>query len=338
MCSAWTSDHLHVVRAENLGPWLYVSLKDHAGVGLDSEILTGLRQDYRGSAMRFMHREAALRPILAALNGAGIPVICLKGAYLGRFVYKDPALRPMLDLDVLVRDDHFEQCGRELERLGYRLMVDLDPEEERLLKLPRVYGSSGPAPEYIDLHRCIRAMNYYELRSDIVWDNAVESSLYGCRVFYLSPELNLIYLALHNLKHRGDLRDWVDIVLLLRTLIPDWDRLVALGRSLGVMRPLFWAFHELRENWEITVPSRVSAALTSYVPRLLEDRVIRSRFAYFWRVLARIEHVPGWGNRGRYLLTKLVPPAAQPNTTLIVRWTGFLRSKLVLFLQQWRRG
>jgi len=312
-------------------------LKDHAAVSLDPEILAALQQDYRGSAIRFMRREAALRPLLAALNDAGIPLICLKGAYLGRFVYKDPALRPMLDLDLLVREEHFEQCGRELERLGYRLLVDLDPDEERLLKLPSVYGWSGHPPEFIDLHRCIRAMNYYELGSDTVWGDAVEIELYGCRVFYLSPELNLICVALHNLKHGGDLRDWVDLVLLLRTMKPNWDRLIALARSLGVMRPLFWIFRELGEKWETPAPSDVSTALASYVPRPLEDRVIGSRFAYFWRVLARIEHVQGWGNRARYLLTKLVPPAAQPDTTWIARWTGYLRSKVILFLQLCRR-
>lgn len=338
MCSAWTAHHLQIVRSEQLGPWLYSSLKAHAGVGLAPEILAGLQQDYRGSAIRLMQREAALRPLLAALNHTGIPLICLKGAYLGRFVFKDPALRPMLDLDLLVREEHFEQCGRELERLGYRLLVELDPDEERLLKLPRVYGCSSNPPEFIDLHRCIRAMNYYELGSDIVWSDAVESELYGWRVFYFSPELNLICLALHNLKHGGDLRDWVDLVLLLRSLNMDWDRLIALARSLGVMRPLFWIFRELGEKWETPAPSDVSTALASYVPRRLEDRVIRSRFAYFWRVLARIEQVQGWGNRVRYVIAKLAPPRVEPGATAIGRWTDYLRSKVILFLQLWRRG
>ncbi|MEW6532982.1 MAG: nucleotidyltransferase family protein [Thermodesulfobacteriota bacterium] len=338
ICSAWTAHHLQIVRSEQLGPWLYSSLKAHAGVGLAPEILAGLQQDYRSSAIRSMHRDAALRPLLAALNDTGIPLICLKGAYLGRFVYKDPALRPMLDLDLLVREEHFEECGRELERLGSRLSVELDPDEERLLKLPRVYGCSGPPPEFIDLHRCVRSMGYYELRSDIVWDNAVEGDLYGGRVFYLSPELNLIHLALHTLNHGGDLRDWLDLVLLLHTVNLNWDRLIALARSLGAMRPLFWIFRELGEKWETPAPTYVSTALASYVPRWLEDRVIRSRFAYFWRVVARIEHVQGWGNRARYLLAKLTAPAADPDTTVIGRWTDYLRSKVILFLQLWRRG
>ncbi|MBM4329140.1 MAG: nucleotidyltransferase family protein [Deltaproteobacteria bacterium] len=338
ICSEWTTDHLKVVRAESVSPWLYISLKDHTDVGLDPAILADLRQDYRASAIRVIQREAALRQLLVAFDSHGIPLLLLKGAYLGRFVYNDPALRPMLDLDLLVRDEHFEQACEELERLGYRLSVELDPEEERLLKLPRVYGYSGSPPEFIDLHRCIRSMGYYELRSDILWDNAIEGELYGCRVFYLSPELNFIHLALHNLNHRGDLRDWVDLVLLMRALNPDWDRLIALARSLGVMRPLFWIFHELSEDWETRAPADLWAALASYTPRPLEDRVIRGRFAYFWRVIARIERLDGWSARARYLRKKLAAPVGQPDTGSFERLTDYLRSKVTLFRRLWRRG
>jgi hypothetical protein len=64
--------------------------------------MAAFQRYYRLSAISSLYREAALRKLLGGFNACGIPVILLKGCYLGRFVYKDPALRPMDDVDVLV--------------------------------------------------------------------------------------------------------------------------------------------------------------------------------------------------------------------------------------------
>jgi hypothetical protein len=243
----------------------------------------------------------------------------------------------MADTDLLVREEHFERASHELENLGFKPVFQLNAEEGRFLRLPVVYGNPGPFHQLIDLHRGVQAMDYYYLPSNAVWNEAVETELWGHRVFYLSTELNFIHLALHNLNHRGSLRDWADLVMVVRTMNLDWDRFIFLARSMAVMRPLFWVFRELQLNWE-TAPSReVGKSLDSYAPYWLEDRVIRSRFRYFWRVTAKVARHDGWMSRLGYIATKLIPPGDGKYTGLVWRSASHWKSKVGLFQHLWRR-
>jgi hypothetical protein len=337
MCSQWTSRHWEIVLSENLGPWFHKCLCDRVDVGINSDVLNRLRRDYRSSAIANLYREVALRNLLAVFNSRCIATILLKGAYLGRFVYKDPSLRPMLDIDILVSEDHFEQAGQELERLKYKLVFEPKEYEESLLKLPKVYGLSAPVTQFVDLHRGIQSMDYYRFPSSILWGDAVQREFCGHRVFYLSAELNFIHLVIHALNHRAGLRDWLDLIALIRSTNLDWERLIVLARSLGAMRPLFWAFDELERIWGAPPPEHVSAALALYVPNWIEDRVIRSRYCYLWRLFARVARLGGWRPRFRYVATKLAMPSDEWGLERISSNISRLKSKIRLFLHFWKR-
>lgn len=329
-CANWTPNHWDVAFSEGLGPWLYKSLGDGAALGVNSDVVHRLREHYRSSALVCLQREVALRKFVQVFNDRGIPMILLKGSYLGRFAYGDQALRPMVDVDVLVAEDHFEQAGRELQDLGYKTSLGTNQFEEELLKLPKVYGLIGSVPLFIDIHRVIRCMDYYSLPSETVWAEASENDLFGRRVFYLSPELNFIHLALHNLNHRGMLRDWLDLVVAIRTLNLNWERLMGLARSVGAVRPLFWVFRELERNWNTPASPRIAESLHSYAPHWLEDLVIRNKYCYFWRLGARIALIRGWRNRLRYLVTKLVALDSERNLGFVTSGASLARSKVSL--------
>jgi hypothetical protein len=337
VCGLWTLHHWQMVRSEGLGPWFYKSLSDCTEFRTNSDMLDVLQGDYRFLAICHLRREAVLRGALNSFNARCIPVALLKGAYLGQVVYKDPALRPMADVDLLVREEHFDHACSELENLGFKQVFQLNQDEGRFLRLPVVYGRMDGFPQFIDLHRGIQSMDYYYLPSDAVWNDAVEGELWGCRVFYLSTELNFIHLAIHNLNHRGSLRDWVDLVMILRTMKLDWDRLLVLARSTGVMRPLFWIFRELQLDWNTPPPPEFSASLGSYAPHWLEDRIIRHRLRYFWRLAAKISRYDGWRPRLRYVATKLVPPGDGTDQGTFRRFVSHWQSKFSLFHHLWKR-
>jgi len=337
ICLLWTPRHGELARSEGLGPWLYMSLAHHGEVALDSNILAGFQRDYKMAAISCLYREIVLGRLLDEFNAGGVQVMALKGLYLGEVVYKDAALRPMADVDLLVREEHFERAGHELERLGYKPLVELNSYEDQFLKWPREYNLLGPYPTCIDLHRAVLAMDYYHFPAGILWDHAVESELHGHRIFYLSPEINLIHIALHNLNHASKLRDWLDLMLILRVKGFDFDRLIELAGSLGAMRPLFWVFRELRHKWGVATPGKVSASFGSYAPSWLEDRVIRSRLRYVWRLFARMSLFDGWKSRVRYLVIKLVRPFGRRSSARRFQWTDNIMSKVTLFWQFWRK-
>jgi len=86
----------------DLGALVYVRVKQH-NVTLPPVVGDVLRASYVAGAARNMRLFDALGTILRSCETAGTPVIPLKGACLAERIYGDIALRPMADLDLLVK-------------------------------------------------------------------------------------------------------------------------------------------------------------------------------------------------------------------------------------------
>jgi hypothetical protein len=62
---------------------------------------------------------AESRKILARLRAAGVDAVALKGADFAARLYAPPALRPFMDVDLLVRDRDWERVAAVMSQLGY---------------------------------------------------------------------------------------------------------------------------------------------------------------------------------------------------------------------------
>ncbi len=335
--SNWTSAELEIVRSQHLAPWLYKALADKEDSGLPPEIGQQLLEQYRISAARAALRELWTGKLLAAFEENGIPAVLLKGAYLGEFVYKDSAQRPMADLDLLVPEDDREKAHVLLTALGCRMYVGGSDEFEPMISPSTTYVMDSYVPEYTDLHWGLCSMDYYRLHHSIIGDNVVESKLCGVKAYFLTPEANFVHIALHILAHSGGMRDWLDLILLSRMKDFHWDRLIELAESLGVVTPLHWVFRRLEKEWRFFPQPQVSTWLASNQPHWIEDRVIRGPFPQVWRWGSRFARLPDWGCRVNYLRARMVPPreyrqalCGSPNIVryLLSRSIGLLRSAL----------
>jgi hypothetical protein len=149
-------------------------VREHAtATGL--ELPPHVRRQLTSLAVR--HREASqahtttLLEMVAALEGAGIRTVALKGAVLAHDLYPSPALRPRRDIDLLVseadalravdvlrslgfddtpvqsgRARHHHLPGMSAERGGFRVSVEvhtdaLSPDQPDRLPLPKVAAS-----------------------------------------------------------------------------------------------------------------------------------------------------------------------------------------------------
>jgi hypothetical protein len=337
-CCNWTQRHVAIALAEGIGPWLYRTLKNRHEVGLGAAFWDQLNRSHARSMILSLANQACFREVVAAFTAEKIPVMVLKGAYLGTFVYRNPALRPMSDMDFLVRDEHFEQARRLLTRLRFGIAAGPLAGEYRILQPALAHVRPGILPCAVDLHRALFSMDYYFLPSSLVWQEAVEGELYGRPVFFLSNELNFIHLGIHTLTHIDLIRDWLDLVLFLRRIGLDWDKLASQAASLGVLRPLYWVFHDLKRDWGVEPPKPFTDALAAYVPACMEDRVIRHKYRYIWRFVARLQQLPGLGLRLRYLSQRLFPTDIHGEGKLGVRgWLRHVASKITIFLSFYRR-
>jgi len=336
-CCNWTQHHISTALSQGIGPWLYRTLQNHHEIGLDAESWDRLNRSYSQSMILSLANQACFREVVGALTTEQIPVLVLKGAYLGTFVYRNPALRPMSDLDLLVRDEHFEQARRLLNILGFGIGAEPLEGEYRILQPALAHVRSGMLPCAVDLHRALFSMDYYRLPSSLVWQEAVDGELHGQPVLFLSNELNFIHMGIHTLTHIDLIRDWLDLVLFLRRIGLDWDKLASLAEPLGVLRPLHWVFHILKQDWGVEPPKSFADTLAAYVPARMEDRVIIHKFRYLWRFVARLRFLPSWGVRLRYLRLKLFPMAPHGEDKLGVRGRlMYIASRINYFMAFYR--
>jgi hypothetical protein len=201
------------------------------------------------------------------------------------------------------------------------------------------YVRAGGKHDSIDLHHQLGGMDHYSFPQSAVWNERLETTLHGCRVWFLSPELNFIHLGAHSLNHGPLLRDWLDLVLILRRTSFQWDKFAALAVTLGVLRPMYWIVRELTRNWGVRPPHEVTNALANYQPRPLEDRVIRGRWRYLWRNYSKVSSCEGWRAKVRHIRFRVFPPVDYRKAVVgSGSWLRYMTSKIDLFFHLWRRS
>jgi signal peptidase I len=92
-----------------------------AGDGAPAGTARALDRLYVQSLLRAESIQRQTSEVARAFADAGIPLMALKGVYLARTVYPDPALRPMADIDLMVPRDALSTLPELLAPLGYRL-------------------------------------------------------------------------------------------------------------------------------------------------------------------------------------------------------------------------
>ena len=86
-----------------------------------------------GVAAHRLHIEDRLRGLGAALGGAGVPWLPLKGCDLGARVYRNPEERPVGDIDMLVPRAELPRVQAALRAIGWRGLSE-SPRMERYLR------------------------------------------------------------------------------------------------------------------------------------------------------------------------------------------------------------
>jgi Uncharacterised nucleotidyltransferase len=129
----------------------------------------------------------------------------LKGAFLAERAYSDRALRPMSDIDLLVRAEDLGRAATALEGVGYRIAHDPDFREDLRIRhhhwIFRRDGRGGGIPVEVhwDLHP---PGTRFRMEARALWDRAVPASLAGTPALSLVPEDLLLHLVSHAARHR----------------------------------------------------------------------------------------------------------------------------------------
>jgi hypothetical protein len=197
--------------------------------------------------------------------------MALKGQVLLEVAYRDISLRPMSDLDFLVREDSIQRAEDALVGLGYRSgrpQEDGEPGPRRTkYAYPELTSPDGLVA--VDLHRHVLA----DARFDVgeLWSHARPSGAGG--PLWPDHEDLLLHLAGHFFKDRirwssGSLGQLADMAWTVHSTPTDWDVLVARASAYELRGRVFLALMATNELVAPVVPAEVLAALrpASYSP------------------------------------------------------------------------
>ena len=153
---------------------------------------------------------AELKQIIWELEQASVSAITLKGAFLAAVVYENVALRPMKDLDLLVKKQDVAKAVASLKHSGYLPIVDV----KQQLKDPFAYSvtlqkenagiNTGVS---LDLHwhilntSWLMGLSAGSCDMQRIWEAAQPVVINDIRILALSPEDLLICLAVNAFTH-----------------------------------------------------------------------------------------------------------------------------------------
>ena len=188
---------LGLARTQNVAALLYQRLKAR---GLSSvapaEALLRLRDAYRANAEANLALYGELNRVARAFAAEGIPLIVLKGAFLGEVVYGDPALRDLGDLDLMAPQPDLSRAVRALKAQGYAPIRPItDAGASAHLHLPRF---AKPDSADVELHWTVTLPNqHYSIGPEGLWQRATPALIAGVEVLGLCPEDLLLHLCAH---------------------------------------------------------------------------------------------------------------------------------------------
>lgn len=194
----WSSIYV-IARYNNLLALLYYKLKSHK-ISLPAEWEEKLRDSYLACSRKDIQRHKQLCELIKTFNDNGIEHIILKGSHLAEKVYIHSLLRPMCDIDILVKDEDIEKAFTILISKGYyndsqhgnsNIVRDVYVHHYPLLE------KNGSFP--VELHRYLFESNKLK-NLDLVWLRVHEVSIGGKISKVMTNEDLLIYVALHGLK------------------------------------------------------------------------------------------------------------------------------------------
>ncbi|MBN1380887.1 MAG: nucleotidyltransferase family protein [Deltaproteobacteria bacterium] len=244
-------------------PYLYHTLKPlFPSLKVPADIKKQMQAVYYLSAARNMKVYQQILKLVTEFNKHNIDVILLKGTHLAQFVYGNIALRPMSDIDLLVKKADLAKASHILIDQGYSTKTkDLGISEAHL---PPFRGKNKIT---IELHFNIYRWPLTErFAIDDLWKQAHATSLHGINVLTLSPEDLLIHICVHaSILHgfEGGIKSFIDISRTVEhygTAL-DWQRLLNISNQMKINNCLYLMLALTKKLIGLSVPEHIMVQL-----------------------------------------------------------------------------
>jgi len=280
---------------------------------LDEAVEQELRSAYYQTARRNVLLFHELEAVLAALNAAEIPVIVLKGAALAHTVYRNPAVRPMCDVDLLVQERDLAPALQQLAQQGYTIIPPLGYRSEVMVR------KATAVDIVLELHWRLFVSPAYSHAFPLAhaWQSAPHIQIEGAFAQVLPPDALLLHLVGHQVLHHGGLetQHWLwlhDIAETLAHYHPQWDwaQVGQQARACLLLVPLQEIFGILAREWRSAPANEALRAWEGLHPLSQEQSLWQSTsqpHSAPARLRAELASLP-WSVRLKFVWRNLFPP------------------------------
>lgn len=299
-------------------------LKDTLSTYIPGRVMKGLRNYYYSLLERNVLMLKAWEEGLEAFRKERIEVLVFKGPALLELVYKDIGLRPMGDIDILVKFKDLGRAGRILEGMGYRASINpsnissdgINPQRNSIM-----YFKDRERPGFF-WHTYWHIINFLPYNPAVIrkidmsriWQDAASLKANGSDWRGFSLNHHLIYLSLHAFNHRYE-----PLILLcdLNELINNekenihWDILIEESEVLGLEKYLYYSLYVLAKVLNTDIPGRVLERLRPgrihFWEKKFINAVLEGRPFFLSEILASLAMNENLKDRFFYLYKLLFP-------------------------------
>ncbi|MFC1718791.1 nucleotidyltransferase family protein [Candidatus Poribacteria bacterium] len=244
----------------SITPMLFYNLKKIADRNtIPQPVVDKLRLRYIDVLRRNTVIYRQLREILGELRNEGIPAILLKGVALAETVYPDIALRPMADIDFMVRKADLHSVMEIFTKLGYTQAIPNEYfDEHHHLSPYRKIETKQRDYFTIEVHHNIDPV-MSGINVDRLWEGAQTVSIVGVDALVLSPENLILHLCVHlsGSCFLNGMRALVDISQSIRYYgrSLNWHLLTKRSKEFGVCRSVYYTLCLAKETMGINIPN-----------------------------------------------------------------------------------
>ena len=264
-------DFLTFINRNKLLPLVYSKLLRYKNeLAIPSQILNTMREDYLNTSARNLTLSYDIKHFFGIMNINKIEAMLLKGSYTAEKYYDTPALRPMCDIDILIRKKDLNKILELLCNNGY-VISRTGNDATQKFHMPHLITKSGNS---IDFHADIYQNPFFTWRKRIdisrIWSMASKEKLYGVEVFNLPLEYNIVYLCTKIIidNFRGKLLQLYDIALILSKSEMNWDKLYVVAAELDSLKDIFCVLYFIKKLYHVDIPEN---ALQRFEPSDFSD-------------------------------------------------------------------
>lgn len=220
-----------------------------------------LQEAYLCNSLDNVQRFHNLSDVLSFFQDNGISVIILKGGALAGNIYQSLALRPMDDIDLLVKSEDIHKVNKLFAQLEYmKISSPFSEDHSHAIRHDSYVKRSKDADMVFkfDVHTQL-----FEIPGFDPWENASPAKVGSVDTFTLSMEDVLLHLCIHLDKYleaqESRLIWWHDIAEILSSYEDelDWEYIIQVIQKYGIGNPVRRILRATAEWFDISIHENI---------------------------------------------------------------------------------